>query len=90
MSIKLTERHEEYWRRNLKITAVLLVIWFAVTYVIGWYAVPISEINFFGWPLAYYMGAQGALIIYVLLIGYYAWYMRKLDLEYGVAEGEDE
>ena len=36
------------------------------------------------------MSAQGSLAIYVATIGYYAWYMRKLDLEYGVDEGDLE
>ena len=36
------------------------------------------------------MSAQGSLVIYVVIIGIYAWYMNKLDKEYGVDEGEDE
>ena len=36
------------------------------------------------------LAAQGSLAIYVVLIGTYAWYMNKLDIEYGVQEGEDE
>ncbi|MCC7167300.1 MAG: DUF4212 domain-containing protein [Rhodospirillales bacterium] len=35
------------------------------------------------------MGAQGSLIIYVLIIWFYARYMGRLDLEYGVEEGEE-
>ena len=40
-------------------------------------------------PLGFYMSAQGSLAIYVILIGIYAWYMNRLDLEYDVHEGED-
>ncbi|MGA8053199.1 MAG: DUF4212 domain-containing protein [Burkholderiales bacterium] len=86
--MKLSRQHEEYWRKNLRITAILLAIWFIVTFVIGYFAVPLAEINFFGWPFSFYMGAQGSLIIYVIIIWYYARYMRKLDLEYDVAEGD--
>ena len=86
--MKLSRQHEEYWRKNLRITAILLAIWFIVTFVIGYFAIPLAEINFFGWPLSFYMGAQGSLIIYVIIIWYYARYMRKLDLEYDVAEGD--
>ena len=46
--------------------------------------------NFFGWPFAFYMAAQGSLIIYVVIIWYYARYMNNLDREYDVHEGEDE
>ncbi len=87
--MQLTAKQQEYWHRNLRITAVLLAIWFVVTYVVAYYAIPLAEINFFGWPLSFYMMAQGSLIIYVILIWYYARYMRKLDLEYGVDEGDE-
>jgi putative solute:sodium symporter small subunit len=36
------------------------------------------------------MSAQGSLLVYVALIWYYQHYMNKLDIEYGVDEGEDE
>jgi putative solute:sodium symporter small subunit len=87
--MQLTNRHKEYWSKTLSITAVLLVIWFVVTFVVGYMARDLN-FNFFGWPFSFYMGAQGALIIYCLIIAYYAWYMNKLDHEYGVDEGEEE
>jgi len=86
--MQTTEKHREYWRRNLRLTAVLLFIWFVVTYVMAYFAIPLSEFNFFGWPLSFYMAAQGSLIIYVLIIWYYARAMRRMDLEYGVDEGD--
>jgi putative solute:sodium symporter small subunit len=87
--MQLTEKHREYWRRNLNITIVLLAIWFVVTFVMAYFARPLAEINFFGWPLSFYMGAQGSLIVYLVIIWYYARKMRQLDIEYGVEEGED-
>ena len=86
--MQLTAKHKEYWNRNLRITAVLLFIWFVVTYVMGYYAIPLAAINFFGWPLSFYMAAQGSLIIYVVILYYYAKKMRQLDVEYGVDEGD--
>ena len=88
--MQLTEKHVDYWRKNLRMSAILLVIWFVVTYVMAFYARELATINFFGWPLSFYMAAQGSLIIYVAIIGYYAMYMRKLDIEHDVAEGEEE
>jgi putative solute:sodium symporter small subunit len=88
--MKLSQGHIEYWKRNLRITAILMVIWFVVTFVIGYYAIELSQITFMGWPIPFYMGAQGSLAIYVLIIWFYASYMNKLDREYGVHEGEDE
>jgi putative solute:sodium symporter small subunit len=88
--MQLTEKHVDYWRKNLRTSAILLIIWFVVTYVMAFYARELATINFFGWPLSFYMAAQGSLIIYVAIIGYYAMYMRKLDIEHDVAEGEEE
>jgi putative solute:sodium symporter small subunit len=87
--MQLSQKHLEYWHRNLTITAILLAIWFLVTFVLSFFARDLS-FNFFGWPFAFYMGAQGSLIIYVVIIWYYARYMNNLDREYDVHEGEDE
>ena len=86
--MQLTESHRVYWRKNLRVTGILLAIWFVVTFVVSYYARELS-FNFFGWPFSFWMGAQGALVIYILIIGYYARYMGKLDVEYGVEESED-
>jgi putative solute:sodium symporter small subunit len=88
--MQLTEKHNEYWRKNLVITAILLAIWFVATFGVAWFARDLNTITFLGFPLAFYMSAQGSLIIYVALIGIYALRMRKLDVEYGVDEGDLE
>ena len=88
--MELTARHEEYWRKNLVITAILMVIWFIATFVEGWYARELNSYSFLGFPLGFYMSAQGSLIIYVIIIWVYARYMNKLDVEYGVDEGEEK
>jgi putative solute:sodium symporter small subunit len=86
--LELTEKHKEYWRKNVTITVILLAIWAIVTYGVGFFARELN-FNFFGWPFSFWVGAQGAPAIYVCLIGFYAWYMNKLDQQYGVAEGEE-
>jgi putative solute:sodium symporter small subunit len=88
--MELSEKHHEYWRKNLVITAILMTIWFFATFVEGWYARELNSITFLGWPLGFYMSAQGSLIIYVVIIGIYARYMNKLDYEYGVQEEEEK
>ena len=88
--MELSAKHHEYWRRNLVITAILLFIWFVVTFVEAWYARELNAITFFGFPLAFWFSAQGSLAIYVVIIGVYAYLMGKLDKEYGVDEGDLE
>jgi putative solute:sodium symporter small subunit len=87
--MQLTQKHLDYWRKNLNLTLVLLAVWFVVTFVMSYFARPLAEINFFGWPLSFYMGAQGSLIVYVVMIWYYARKMHQYDVEHGVEEGEE-
>ncbi len=77
-----------YWQRNIRMTLILLALWFVVTFVVGYFARELNVITFFGFPLGFYMGAQGALVCYVAIIGYYARYMNALDREYGVDAAE--
>jgi len=88
--MQLTQKHHEYWNRNLKVTGTLLVIWFLATFVMGFFAKELNGITVLGFPLGFYMSAQGSLVIYVAIIWFYARYMNNLDKEYGVQEGEDE
>ncbi len=85
--MKVSENHQNYWRKNLRITSILLAIWFVVTFVVAFFARDLN-FNFFGWPFSFWVGAQGALVVYVCIIGFYARYMNRLDVEHGVAEEE--
>ena len=87
--MQLTEKHKQYWNINLKISTVLLVVWFVSTFVMGWFARELNEIILIG-PLGFYMSAQGSLIIYVAIIWFYQRYMNNLDKQYGVDEGEGD
>ncbi|MFM7569463.1 MAG: DUF4212 domain-containing protein [Betaproteobacteria bacterium] len=82
-------RRQEYWSKNLRITAILMALWFIVTFVIGFFARDLN-FNFFGWPFSFWVGAQGALVVYVWIIWFYARYMNQLDKEFGVDEGDEE
>ena len=84
----LTEKQKEsYWRYNVRLTTVLITIWFVVTYLIsGLWAGALNQFSFLGFPLGYYMAAQGSLAIFVIEIAVYAHLMNKKDLEYGIQE----
>lgn len=87
--MQLTDKQKQYWKRNLRITGGLLAIWFIVTFVFSYFARELNAISILGFPLGFYFGAQGALIVYVLIIWFYAHYMNKLDVEYDVHEQGD-
>ena len=84
--MKLTDAQRTYWRLNLLLTFGLLALWFGVTFVTGYYANELNAINFLGFPLGFYMFAQGSLVVYLLIIVVYVVVMNRLDRRYGVAE----
>ncbi|MCX7662815.1 MAG: DUF4212 domain-containing protein, partial [Tepidimonas fonticaldi] len=49
--MQLTESQQRYWQKNLRITGILLAIWFVVTFVVGYFARDLS-FTFFGWPFS--------------------------------------
>ena len=84
----LTEAQQQaYWRYNSRLTVWLLVVWFVVTYIIsGLMASWLNHVSFLGFPLGYYMAAQGSLAIFVVEIMVYAYLMNRKDLEFGIRE----
>lgn len=77
---------DRHWQKTRRLTLVLLLIWILVTFVLNWFARELNTLVIFGFPLGFYMGAQGLLVVYLLIIWFYNRQMRRLDAEYG----EDE
>ena len=83
----MTDARQRHWRGNLFVTALLLLVWLIVTFGVSYFARELS-FSFFGWPFSFWMGAQGALAVYLLIVGFYAWYINRLDVRHGVNEEE--
>ncbi len=84
------ERGRAYWRANLKLSAVLLAIWFTVSFGFGVLLVePLNRIDFFGFPFGFWWAQQGSIYVFIVLIFVYAIVMRRLDRKYDVDERED-
>src|SRR6266850_8421666 len=81
------QQKDQYWRYNVRLTTVLLAIWFVVTFLIsGLWASWLNQWTIIGFPLGYYMAAQGSLAIFVVEIAIYARLMNKKDEEFGIRE----
>jgi putative solute:sodium symporter small subunit len=85
---ELTQQQKDaYWSYNMRLTAVLLSIWFVVTFLLGGVlAASLNEVIVAGFPLGYWMAAQGSLAVFVIEIAVYARLMNAKDLEYGIRE----
>jgi len=84
--MKLTDKHRAYWRRNVLLTLALLSVWALVTFGAGYYADELNRVSFLGFPLGFYILAQGSLLTYLVIIAIYVFVMNRLDIKYGVAE----
>jgi putative solute:sodium symporter small subunit len=67
-----------HWRALRRWTLALLLVWVLVTFGVAWHARALDA-SFFGWPFSFWVAAQGALLVYLGLVGLYAWVMRRLD-----------
>lgn len=78
----LRRRH---WQLNLRLTALLMLAWFVVSFVLTFFA---RELNFrfFGWPFSYWVAAQGGILVYLGIVALYAHLAHRLDKLHGVAE----
>jgi len=79
---------QAHWNKTRNLTAIVLAIWFVFSFVVHWFANALNAVSFLGFPLGYYMAAQGSLIVFVALIFWLANRQEKIDEEFGVAEEE--
>ena len=75
----MAHAHRIYWRVNLALIAVLMVVGFAVSFGLPLMATRLENVRFAGFPLPFYFGAQGAILIYVALIVVYIVLMQRAD-----------
>ena len=75
---------QEYWRDNKRLIYVLLAIWAFVSLgcsvlFVEW----LNQFNIGQVPFGFWMGQQGAIYIFLLLIFVYVQVMKKLDARHG-------
>ncbi|MDW8095711.1 MAG: DUF4212 domain-containing protein [Aquificaceae bacterium] len=80
------QKLESYWRENRNLMLLVLLIWAIVSYGAALISGALNKLVILGFPLGYYMGAQGALIVFLLLIIFYSKGMDNVDKKYGVEE----
>ena len=79
---------QAYWKENLRLVTILLVIWFVVSYLFGILLVDqLNAIRIGGYKLGFWFAQQGSMYTFVALVFFYAARMRALDKKYGVDEG---
>ena len=78
----LRARRALHWRKTRRVTGALLLLWLATSFGAVFFARELTGLMLFGWPLSFYLAAQGASLVYLAIIGVYAWRMRWLDRQF--------
>jgi putative solute:sodium symporter small subunit len=80
------EKRAEYWGKTSKLMWTIMALWFFFSFGVHFFAVQLNQIVIFGFPLGFYMAAQGSLIAFVVLCFWNAVGQNRIDEEFGVAE----
>ena len=81
----------KHWEKTKGLMIITLAIWFFFGYVIFMFGESINSVSFLGYPLAYYMCAQGSIVAFVVLLFWSANKQEQIDEEFGFTErGEDD
>ncbi len=87
MATPTPEQRARHWRYSVRLTLVLLAVWAVVTFVLGGVlAASLNDVVLLGFPLGYYVAAQGALVVFLVETVIYARLMNAKDLEHGIRE----
>lgn len=78
---------DAYWKANVRMIGILLVIWALVSFGFGILLRPmLSGISVGGSDLGFWFAQQGSILVFLGIIFFYAWRMNALDREFGVDE----
>lgn len=81
--------HRRYWRFNVALITVLMSIGFAVSFIVPLFARSLDGVRFAGFSLPFYIGAQGAILVYIVLVAVYIVLMQRADRELQAAREAD-
>jgi putative solute:sodium symporter small subunit len=88
METDVSSNAAEHWRRTRMLMIGHLIVWFIFAFAVHWFAAPLNNISFFGWPLGYYFAAQGSLIVFVVQLFLFNRQQHAIDVKFGMAEEE--
>ncbi|MHA6316444.1 DUF4212 domain-containing protein [Altererythrobacter sp. CAU 1778] len=72
-----------YWRANIRLLVTLMVIWFVVSFGAGILFRPfLDQFMIGGFPLGFWFAQQGSIYVFIALIFYYTWKMKKIEREF--------
>ncbi|MEQ8967660.1 MAG: DUF4212 domain-containing protein [Azospirillaceae bacterium] len=78
---------DRYWKANVRTVVGCMIVWFLASYGCGiLFADALNAIRIGGFPLGFWFSQQGAIVVFLILIAFYAWRLNKLDRDFDVDE----
>ncbi|MEE3174173.1 MAG: DUF4212 domain-containing protein, partial [Pseudomonadota bacterium] len=76
---------------NIRLMLVLLAIWFTVSFGFGILLVDqLNQIPFFGFKFGFWWAQQGSIYVFIGLIFFYTYKMKKIDRQFGVSDDDED
>jgi len=82
----MADQRVVHWQRTRSLMIVNMIVWFIFSFGIHWFAPQLNKISFIGFPLGFYMAAQGSLIVFVVQLFLFAKMQNAIDVDCGMAE----
>jgi putative solute:sodium symporter small subunit len=84
----MDSRSEGHWRKTSSLMWLMMGLWAFFSFIVHMFVTPLNGIKIMGFPLGFYMAAQGSLIAFVIMLFWFAKAQDSIDREFGVAEDE--
>ena len=88
---KAADKAKDYWRANIRLLAILMSIWFAVSFGAGiLFRDFLDQFMIGGFPLGFWFAQQGSIYVFIALIFYYSWKMHHIEQAFELDDDDED
>jgi len=77
---------EAHWADTQRLTYIVIGLWLFFSFAIHFFVSALNKVVILGFPVGFYMAAQGSLVIFVIGLFWFAKRQNEIDEEFGVQE----
>jgi putative solute:sodium symporter small subunit len=81
-----SDRGRAYWKSTRALALTLVGFWFVAALLVHLAAPVFNRVRFLGFPLGFYIAAQGSLIVFVVLLAVYVMRQDRIDRDFDMDE----
>ncbi|MEM7046534.1 MAG: sodium/substrate symporter small subunit [Pseudomonadota bacterium] len=85
----MPQDRQNHWQRTRSLTLITLVVWFFFAFFVHWFGAELNSVSFIGFPLGFYLAAQGSPLAFVLILLFSTRRQEAIDAECGFDQEED-